>query len=149
VEANGLGGPLDEPPADYLDAVLSGRRVLIVDDDVRNVFALTSVLEGYGMDVLYADDGQAGIDILQSNTDIALVLMDVMMPGLDGYATTEAIRRMPQFTDLPIIAITAKVMKGDREKSLESGASGYVPKPVDVDHLLEVMRTWLRRATVH
>jgi signal transduction histidine kinase/HAMP domain-containing protein/ActR/RegA family two-component response regulator len=146
---NGLGGPLDEPPADYLDAVLSGRKVLIIDDDVRNVFALTSVLEGYGMDVLYADDGQAGIDILQSNTDTALVLMDVMMPGLDGYATTEAIRRMPQFTDLPIIAITAKAMKGDREKSLESGASGYVPKPVDVDHLLDVMRTWLQRATVN
>jgi CheY-like chemotaxis protein len=139
-------GSLDEPPADYLDAVLSGRKLLIVDDDVRNVFALTSVLEGYGMDVLYAEDGQAGIDILQRNTDVALVLMDVMMPGLDGYATTETIRRMPQFTDLPIIVITAKVMKGDREKSLASGASDYVPKPVDVDHLLGVMRTWLQRA---
>jgi signal transduction histidine kinase/HAMP domain-containing protein/CheY-like chemotaxis protein len=140
-----FAGFLDEPPIDYLDTVLSGRRVLIVDDDVRNVFALTSVLEGYGMDVLYAEDGQVGIDILQRNTDVALVLMDVMMPGLDGYATTEAIRRMPQFTDLPIIVITAKVMKSDREKSFESGASDYVPKPVDIDHLLEVMRTWLQR----
>ncbi|SEG92624.1 Signal transduction histidine kinase [Thermomonospora echinospora] len=139
---------LEEPPADHLDAVLSGRKVLIVDDDVRNVFALTSVLEGYGMDVLYAEDGQAGIDLLQRNPDVALVLMDVMMPGLDGYATTEAIRGMPQFTDLPIIVITAKVMKGDREKSLASGASDYVPKPVDVDHLLDLMRTWLQRATV-
>ncbi|MCW2915788.1 MAG: sensor hybrid histidine kinase, partial [Actinomycetia bacterium] len=147
VEVNGsLGSLLDEPPADHLDAALSGRKVLIVDDDVRNVFALTSVLEGYGMDVLYAEDGQAGIDILQRNTDVALVLMDVMMPGLDGNATTEAIRHMPQFTDLPIIVITAKVMKGDREKSLASGASDYVPKPVDVDHLLGVMRTWLQRA---
>ncbi|MGI8336793.1 HAMP domain-containing protein [Actinomadura scrupuli] len=143
-----LAGFLEEPPADYLDTVLSGRKVLIVDDDVRNVFALTSVLEGYGMDVLYAEDGQAGIDLLQRNTDVALVLMDVMMPGLDGYATTEAIRRMPQFTDLPIIVITAKVMKGDREKSFESGASGYVSKPVDVDRLLDVMRTWLQRAPV-
>jgi len=126
--------------------VLSGRKVLIVDDDVRNVFALASVLEGYGMEVLYAEDGQAGIDLLQRNPDVALVLMDVMMPGLDGYATTEAIRGMPQFTDLPIIVITAKAMKGDREKSLASGASDYIPKPVDVDHLLDIMRTWLRRS---
>ncbi len=143
-------GPLarlvEDPPAEYLDDHLSGRRVLIVDDDVRNVFALTSVLEGYGMDILYAEDGQAGIDLLQENPDIALVLMDVMMPGLDGYATTAAIRRMPQFADLPIIAITAKVMQGDREKSLQSGASDYVPKPVDVDQLLAVMRTWLQRS---
>ncbi|GAB3678842.1 HAMP domain-containing protein [Actinocorallia lasiicapitis] len=140
-----LAGFLDDAPADYLDLVLSGRKVLIVDDDVRNVFALTSVLEGYGMDVLYAEDGQAGIDLLQRNPDISLVLMDVMMPGLDGYATTEAIRGMPQFSDLPIIIITAKVMKGDREDSLASGASDYVPKPVDVDHLLSVMRAWLQR----
>lgn len=146
------GGPLADflqaPPADYLDAVLSSRKVLIVDDDVRNVFALTSVLEGYGMEVLYAEDGRAGIDLLQRNPDVALVLMDIMMPGLDGYATTAAIREMPQFADLPIIVITAKVMKGDREKSLASGASDYVPKPIDVDHLLDVMRTWLQRASV-
>jgi signal transduction histidine kinase/HAMP domain-containing protein/ActR/RegA family two-component response regulator len=134
-----------EAPAEHLDTVLSEHKVLIVDDDVRNVFALTSVLEGYGLDVLYAEDGQAGIEILQRNPDIALVLMDVMMPGLDGYATTEAIRKMPQFAELPIIAITAKVMKGDREKSLASGASDYIPKPVDIDHLLDVMRTWLQR----
>ncbi|MFI6522155.1 HAMP domain-containing protein [Spirillospora sp. NPDC050679] len=139
-----LTGVLAEPPADFLDTALSGRKVLIVDDDVRNVFALTSVLEGYGMEVLYAEDGQAGIDLLHRNPDVALVLMDVMMPGLDGYATTAAIRDMPQFADLPIIVITAKVMKGDREKSLASGASDYVPKPVDVDHLLDVMRNWLR-----
>ncbi|WP_018657011.1 HAMP domain-containing protein [Actinomadura flavalba] len=150
---NGTAGPaltgtLREPPSDFLDAVLSGRKVLIVDDDVRNVFALTSVLEGYGMEVLYAEDGQAGINVLHRNPDVALVLMDVMMPGLDGYATTAAIREMPQFADLPIIVITAKVMKGDREKSLESGASDYVPKPVDVDHLLDVMRHWLQPSTV-
>ncbi|MFB4318909.1 HAMP domain-containing protein, partial [Actinomadura sp. 21ATH] len=143
-----LTGLLDEPPADFLDTVLSGRKVLIVDDDVRNVFALTSVLEGYGMEVLYAEDGQAGIDVLHRNPDVALVLMDVMMPGLDGYATTAAIREMPQFAELPIIVITAKVMKGDREKSLASGASDYVPKPVDVDHLLDVMRNWLQPSIV-
>ncbi|MFS2293928.1 MAG: HAMP domain-containing protein [Actinomadura sp.] len=143
-----LTGMLQEPPADYLDTVLSGRKVLIVDDDVRNVFALTSVLEGYGMEVLYAEDGQAGIDALHRNPDVAIVLMDVMMPGLDGYATTAAIREMPQFAELPIIVITAKVMKGDREKTLESGASDYVPKPVDVDHLLDVMRNWLQPSIV-
>ncbi|MCW2902868.1 MAG: sensor hybrid histidine kinase [Streptosporangiaceae bacterium] len=147
-EDESLAEFLKEPPADHVDIVLSDQKVLIVDDDVRNVFALTSVLEGYGLDVLYAEDGQAGIDVLQRNPDVALVLMDVMMPGLDGYATTEAIRNMPQFADLPIIIITAKVMKGDREKSLASGASDYIPKPVDVDHLLDVMRTWLQRASV-
>ncbi|MFC4050158.1 HAMP domain-containing protein [Actinomadura syzygii] len=143
-----LNGLLEEPPADFLDTVLSGRKVLIVDDDVRNVFALTSVLEGYGMEVLYAEDGQAGIDVLHRNPDVAVVLMDVMMPGLDGYATTAAIREMPQFAELPIIVITAKVMRGDRERSLESGASDYVPKPVDVDHLLDVMRNWLQPSIV-
>ncbi|MFI0412317.1 HAMP domain-containing protein [Actinomadura sp. 3N508] len=147
-QESGLNGLLEEPPADFLDTVLSGRKVLIVDDDVRNVFALTSVLEGYGMEVLYAEDGQAGIDVLHRNPDVAVVLMDVMMPGLDGYATTAAIREMPQFAELPIIVITAKVMKGDREKSLESGASDYVPKPVDVDHLLDVMRNWLQPSIV-
>ncbi|MQY01984.1 Sensor histidine kinase RcsC [Actinomadura sp. RB68] len=143
-----LAGLPADPPAEFLDTALSGRKVLIVDDDVRNVFALTSVLEGYGMEVLYAEDGQAGIDLLHRNPDVSLVLMDVMMPGLDGYATTAAIREMPQFAELPIIVITAKVMKGDREKSLEAGASDYVPKPVDVDHLLEVMRDWLKPSAV-
>ncbi|GAA4639138.1 HAMP domain-containing protein [Actinoallomurus vinaceus] len=127
------------------DEVLSGRKILIVDDDVRNIFALTCVLEQYGIEVLYAENGREGIDTLDRNEDVDLVLMDVMMPELDGYATTEAIRRMPQFADLPIIALTAKAMKGDREKSIESGASDYVPKPVDADHLLDIMRAWLSR----
>ncbi|MCP2340940.1 HAMP domain-containing protein [Actinomadura rupiterrae] len=143
-----ISGLMSEPPADFTDTILAGRKVLIVDDDVRNVFALTSVLEGYGMEVFYAEDGQAGIDLLHRNPDVALVLMDVMMPGLDGYATTAAIREMPQFADLPIIVITAKVMKGDRERSLAAGASDYVPKPVDVDRLLEVMRVWLGRSVI-
>ena len=118
---------------------------MIIDDDVRNVFALTSVFERCGAHVLYAENGREGIDVLERNEDVGLVLMDVMMPELDGYATTEAIRRMPQFADLPIIALTAKVMKGDREKSIGAGASDYIPKPVDVEHLLLIMRQWLER----
>ncbi|TDQ55082.1 HAMP domain-containing protein [Actinorugispora endophytica] len=127
------------------DAVLAGKRVLIVDDDVRNVFALTSALEANGLQVLYADNGHSGIEKLEANEDIALVLMDIMMPGLDGYATTRVIREMPQFEDLPIISLTAKAMQGDRERSLDAGASDYVTKPVNLDHLLDVMRTWLDR----
>ncbi|WP_104531092.1 HAMP domain-containing protein [Streptomyces specialis] len=120
-----------------------GRKVLIVDDDVRNVFALTSVLEQHGLRVLYAENGREGIEVLESNEDVALVLMDIMMPEMDGYSTTSAIRRMPQFSGLPIIALTAKAMKGDREKSIESGASDYVTKPVDTDHLLSLMTQWM------
>ncbi|MCD0484708.1 HAMP domain-containing protein [Streptacidiphilus sp. ASG 303] len=121
-----------------------GEKVLIVDDDIRNVFALTSVLEQYGLTVLYAENGREGIEVLEQHDDVALVLMDIMMPEMDGYATTEAIRSMPQFAGLPIIALTAKAMKGDREKSIEAGASDHVTKPVDTDHLLGVMDHWLR-----
>jgi CheY-like chemotaxis protein len=124
-------------------AVLTGQRVLIVDDDVRNVFALTSALEAQGLEVLYADNGHTGIEKLEANEDISLVLMDVMMPELDGNQTTQRIREMPQFEDLPIISLTAKAMQGDRERSLAAGATDYVTKPVDLDHLLDVMRRWL------
>jgi CheY-like chemotaxis protein len=120
-----------------------GERVLIVDDDIRNVFALTSVLEQHGLRVLYAENGREGIEMLEQHDDVALVLMDIMMPEMDGYATTAAIRKMPQFAGLPIIALTAKAMKGDREKSIEAGASDYVTKPVDTDYLLSVMREWM------
>ncbi|MFC7302600.1 HAMP domain-containing protein [Streptomyces monticola] len=120
-----------------------GEKVLIVDDDIRNVFALTSVLEQYGLSVLYAENGREGIEVLEQHDDTTLVLMDIMMPEMDGYATTTAIRRMPQFAGLPIIALTAKAMKGDREKAIESGASDYVTKPVDPDHLLSVMERWM------
>ncbi|WKX72934.1 HAMP domain-containing protein [Streptomyces sp. XD-27] len=122
-----------------------GEKVLIVDDDIRNVFALTSVLEQHGLQVLYAENGREGIEVLEQHDDVVLVLMDIMMPEMDGYATTAAIRRMPQFAGLPIIALTAKAMKGDREKSIESGASDYVTKPVDTDHLLTVMEQWMSR----
>jgi len=114
-----------------------------VDDDVRNVFALASVLETHGMEVLYAENGKDGIDLLQRNPDVDLVLMDIMMPELDGYQTTRAIREDDSFKQLPIISLTAKAMKGDREKSIASGASDYITKPVDTDQLLSLMRVWL------
>ncbi|MER5882298.1 HAMP domain-containing protein [Streptomyces sp. NPDC001941] len=119
--------------------VLPGRRVLIVDDDIRNVFALTHVLGRVGMPVLYAENGREGIETLERNPDVELVLMDIMMPEMDGYETIEAIRRSPLWTDLPIVALTAKAMPGDREKSIAQGANEYVPKPVDVDRLLAVV----------
>ncbi|PZT77041.1 MULTISPECIES: HAMP domain-containing protein [unclassified Streptomyces] len=121
----------------------NGEKVLIVDDDVRNVFALTSVLEQHGLAVLYAENGREGIEVLEQHDDVTVVLMDIMMPEMDGYATTSAIRRMPQFAELPIVALTAKAMKGDREKALDAGASDYVTKPVDPDHLLTVMEQWM------
>ncbi|UBU09728.1 nSTAND1 domain-containing NTPase [Nonomuraea gerenzanensis] len=150
-----LGLPLPrlaEPPVELPtrwqgDDPLNGAKILIVDDDIRNVFALTSVLERHGSTVVYAENGRESIEQLERNEDVALVLMDIMMTGMDGWATTSAIRRMPQFADLPIIALTAKVMRGDREKSIASGASDYVPKPVDVDRLLERLRGWLSRSS--
>ena len=125
------------------DAVFEGKKVLIVDDDVRNVFALASVFEARGMNVVFAENGRDGIDTLQEHPDVDLVLMDIMMPEMDGYETTTAIRKMPDFKQLPIVALTAKAMKGDREKSIASGASDYITKPVDVDQLLSLMRVWL------
>jgi HAMP domain-containing protein/CheY-like chemotaxis protein/signal transduction histidine kinase len=125
------------------DAVFQGRKILIVDDDIRNVFALASVLEGYGMEVVYAENGQEGLARLQEHANVDLVLMDIMMPELDGYETTKAIRAHEQFRRLPIIALTAKAMKGDRDKSIEAGASDYITKPVDTDQLLSLMRVWL------
>jgi signal transduction histidine kinase/HAMP domain-containing protein/CheY-like chemotaxis protein len=123
--------------------VLRGRRVLIVDDDVRNVFALTSILELYGLTVVHAADGRKGVDMLQASSDIDLVLMDMMMPGLDGHATMTAIREMPRLASLPVIAVTARAMQGDRDKSISAGASDYVTKPVDTEELLACMQRWL------
>jgi CheY-like chemotaxis protein len=113
--------------------------VLVVDDDVRNVFALTSALELHGARVLYADNGADGLALLQGHPEIALVLMDVMMPDMDGNQTTAAIRRMPGREGLPVLFLTAKAMPGDRDKSLAAGASGYITKPVDLDLLLQSM----------
>jgi CheY-like chemotaxis protein len=124
-------------------AVLQGKKVLIVDDDVRNVFALTSVLERHGMEVVFAENGRDGIAVLEANPEVDIVLMDIMMPEMDGYETIAAVRALPPFRKLPIVALTAKAMKGDRERSITAGASDYVTKPVDIEQLLSLMRVWL------
>jgi CheY-like chemotaxis protein len=125
------------------DSVFEGKKVLVVDDDVRNIFSLTSLLESHGMVVRFAEDGRSAISVLEANPDTDLVLMDVMMPEMDGYDATRAIRKMAQFKDIPVIAVTAKAMKGDREKALTAGASDYITKPVDTEQLLSLMRVWL------
>ena len=127
------------------DAVLQGKRVMVVDDDVRNVFALTSVLEARGMSVRFAENGREAIESLDADPAVDLVLMDVMMPEMDGHETTRALRADARFADLPIIALTAKAMKGDREKSIAAGASDYITKPVDIEQLISLMRVWLYR----
>ncbi|MNL14584.1 Autoinducer 2 sensor kinase/phosphatase LuxQ [compost metagenome] len=124
-------------------ADFTGRKILIVDDDVRNVFALSSVLKMRGMNVIFAENGRQGVKILVENPDTDLVLMDTMMPEMDGIQATREIREIEQFKDLPIISLTAKAMKGDREKCLAAGASDYVTKPVDEAYLLAVMYSWL------
>ncbi len=126
-------------------AVLNNKKVLIVDDDVRNIFALGTVLEPHAMKLLAAENGRQAIDILQSERDVDAVLMDIMMPEMDGYDTMRTIRKIGRLRSLPIIALTAKAMKGDREKCLEAGASDYVSKPVDTEVLLAVLRAWLYR----
>jgi CheY-like chemotaxis protein/signal transduction histidine kinase/HAMP domain-containing protein len=127
------------------DAVFAEKRVLIVDDDVRNIFSLTSMLEDHGMQVSFAENGKDAISLLRERQDFDLVLMDVMMPEMDGYETTRAIRQVPALKSLPIIALTAKAMKGDREKCIAAGASDYITKPVDTEQLLSLMRVWLYR----
>ncbi|MFH8370166.1 HAMP domain-containing protein [Streptomyces sp. NPDC018031] len=132
-----------QQPMAQPDGVLAGRTALVVDDDARNVYALTGILELHGMRVLIAENGREGIDMLNAASGVDVVLMDVMMPEMDGYAATAAIRALPRFADLPIIAVTAKAMPGDREKSLASGASDYITKPVDADELIACVRRWL------
>ncbi|NPC84549.1 HAMP domain-containing protein [Pyxidicoccus fallax] len=125
------------------DPLLVGRKVLVVDDDVRNIFALNTVLERYGMRVAFAESAREGLSLLEKDAEIELVLMDVMMPEMDGYQAMRAIRRMERVSHLPILALTAKAMKGDREKCLEAGASDYITKPVDIEKLLSLLRVWL------
>ncbi|HKP35421.1 MAG TPA: HAMP domain-containing protein [Pyrinomonadaceae bacterium] len=125
------------------DPVLAGRKVLIVDDDVRNIFALTSALESYNMKVVHAENGQKGIDLLRNTPGIEAVLMDIMMPEMNGYEAISAIRQMDDFKELPIIALTAKAMKADRDHCLEVGASDYISKPLDIDQLFSLLRVWL------
>ncbi len=128
-----------------VDASLSGRTVLVVDDDMRNVFALSKALRSKGLNVVMAQDGHKALKQIADNKDIEIVLMDIMMPGMDGYDTMREIRKLPEFGRLPIIALTAKAMRGDREKCLEAGANDYLSKPIDVDKLLSMMRVWLSR----
>ncbi|NJM78323.1 MAG: response regulator, partial [Acaryochloridaceae cyanobacterium RU_4_10] len=116
--------------------------------DLRNIFAIASLLERYQMQVLYAENGRDGIAQLQSNPDISFVLMDIMMPEMDGYETTQAIRKIDRFVSLPIVALTAKAMMGDREKCLAAGASDYITKPVDTEQLLSLLRVWLHKSIV-
>ena len=127
------------------DEDLMKRAVLLVDDDTRSIFALSSVLERRGMEVLTATTGREALAVLNSRSDVAIVLMDIMMPGMDGYETLHAIRANAAFRRLPILALTAKAMKGDREKCLEAGASDYLAKPVNVEQLLSALRMWLHR----
>jgi len=124
---------------------LANRKILMVDDDVRNVFALTCALEECGMTVLNAEGGKEGLEILKSVANIDMVLMDIMMPELDGYDTIRMIRGYEQFKNLPIIAVTAKAMKGDRKKCLDAGASDYIAKPVNVEQLTSLLSVWLNR----
>jgi CheY-like chemotaxis protein len=144
-------GELPEPKRQLLERlhgsneVLQNRRVLVVDDDARNIFALTTVLENHGMDVLSATNGRQAIDLIHGTPDLSVVLMDIMMPEMDGYETMREIRRYPEFRTLPILALTAKAMKGDREKCLQAGASDYIAKPVNTDQLLSLLRVWLHR----
>jgi CheY-like chemotaxis protein len=124
---------------------LVGKKVLVVDDDIRNIFALSSVLEEHNMAPVAVDNGRDAIRILQEQQDIDIVLMDIMMPEMDGLETMREIRNIPSLRALPIIAVTAKAMKGDREKCLEAGAWDYLSKPVDPEQLLTVLRAWLLR----
>jgi CheY-like chemotaxis protein len=127
------------------DEDLVSKTVLLVDDDTRNIFALSSVLERRGMRVVTAKTGREAIDLLEHTPDIKIVLMDIMMPEMDGYQTMQVIRANPAFRRLPIVALTAKAMKGDREKCLEAGASDYLAKPVNTEQLLSALRMWLHR----
>jgi len=140
---------LSEPKQQLLSQVrrkdpkLAGRRILMVDDDARNIFAITSALETAQVEVIYAENGRVALERLQDTPEIDLVLMDIMMPEMDGYAATKAIREMSRFQTLPIIAVTAKAMVGDREKCIQAGASDYIPKPVDLEQLFSLLRVWL------
>src|SRR6185437_10709157 len=125
------------------DKILHDKKVLLVDDDVRNVFALNTLLEDYNMDVLTASDGREAIDLMNDHPDVDIVLMDIMMPEMDGYEAIQKIRANPNFISLPIIALTAKAMQGDREKVIQAGASDYISKPIDNSRLMSLIRVWL------
>jgi CheY-like chemotaxis protein len=122
---------------------LAGAKVLIVDDDIRNIYSLTSVLESHDVEVLHAERGRDGILILEQTPGIDVALIDIMMPEMDGYETMQQVRKLPALANLPLIAVTAKAMKGDRQKCLDAGASDYIAKPVDIELLLALLRVWI------
>ena len=127
------------------ETVLKDKKILIVDDDIRNIFAMTSLLERYQMQIFSAETGKTALERLETTPDVDVVLMDIMMPEMDGYDTMRAIRKFAKFRTLPVIALTAKAMKGDREKCIDAGASDYIAKPVDSAELLSMLRVWLYR----
>ena len=136
-------GDVLDSQGDAIETFLAGKKVLVVDDDIRNIFALTALLERQGMEVLSVNSGGDALETLGETKDIDIALVDVMMPEMDGYATMAKMRTLPSFMDRPIIALTAKAMKGDREKCIEAGASDYIAKPVDSSHLVGMLRSWL------
>jgi hypothetical protein len=127
------------------ETILKDKKILIVDDDIRNIFAMTSLLERYGMQIFSAETGKSALEKLQAIPEVDVTLMDIMMPDMDGYDTMRAIRKFGRFRSLPVIALTAKAMKGDREKCIDAGASDYIAKPVDSAELLSMLRLWLYR----
>jgi len=134
------GGPDEEVGA---NGALAGKKVLVVDDDIRNIFALTAMLERQQMEVVSVDSGQEALELLRQNDEIDVALVDVMMPEMDGYVTMSKMRELRSFSERPIIALTAKAMKGDREKCIEAGASDYIAKPINNAHLLSMLKSWL------
>jgi CheY-like chemotaxis protein len=128
------------------DPVLTGRKIVVIDDDIRNIFSLASALEEYGIELSYAESGRAGLEVIEAQAQVDVVLVDIMMPDMDGYETIREIRSRSGLADLPIVAVTAKAMKGDRQKCIQAGASDYVSKPVDIDHLVSVLRVSIQRA---
>ena len=125
------------------DYIFNGKKILVVDDDMRNVFALSKILKERGMEVIKADNGKTALETLNKNQEIDMVLMDIMMPQMDGYEAMEKIRKQAHFRTLPIIALTAKAMKDDKQKCIDAGANDYISKPVDVPRLLSLMQVWL------
>jgi CheY-like chemotaxis protein len=141
-----VDGANDIAPATQRVPELAGTKILIVDDDIRNIYSLTSVLEAHDAEVLHAERGKDGILILEQTPGIDIALIDIMMPEMDGYETMRQIRSQPALADVPLVAVTAKAMKGDRQKCLDAGASDYIAKPVDIELLLALIRVWIGRA---
>jgi CheY-like chemotaxis protein len=139
-------GANDTMPSTRSVPELAGAKILIVDDDIRNIYSLTSVLESYDVEVLHAERGRDGIAILEETPDIDIGLIDIMMPEMDGYETMQNIRANPKIANVPLVAVTAKAMKGDRQKCLDAGASDYIAKPVDIELLLALLRVWIGRS---